>query len=422
MTDLRPRTRRSPSPKGIARHGQLKKGGPLPTLFAIVGASLVVLLVSAGGVASISAMNVANKIKDGAVDIGQPDEALPPAVGAIKGGFNVLIVGSDQCEEWDGCQGPGDRGSGKLNDVTMLLHVSEDQTNAVAISFPRDLIVPIPSCEREDGTGTTAAMAAQQINVTLSDGGLPCTVKTVEELTGLNIQYAGLITFNGVIAMTNAVGGVKVCITGDLDDDYSKIHLKAGSHTLKGADALAFLRSRHGIGDGSDITRISSQQVYLSSLVRKLQSKDTLGNAGTVYKLANAAADNMQLSTSLASLDTMYSMALALKDIPLDSITFVQYPGRLNVPGIYYEKVLPDAAKATQLFDLIKADTPFKLANDGESGGSTVDPNADKDDSSSSNSSSTSTPSPTKTSDTDKVTLDNLGTTADVQTCSVTNN
>jgi len=418
MTDLRPRTRRSPSPKGIARHGQLKKGGPLPTLFAIVGASLVVLLVSAGGVAGISAMNVAKKLVDKSVDIGDVGEALPPAVGKIKGGFNVLIVGSDQCEEWDGCQGPGDRGSGKLNDVTMLLHVSEDQTNAVAVSFPRDLIVPIPSCEREDGSGATAAMAAQQINVTLSEGGLACTVKTVEELTGLDIQYAGLITFKGVIAMTNAVGGVKVCITGDLDDDYSKIHLKAGTHTLKGANALAFLRSRHGIGDGSDITRISSQQVYLSSLVRKLQSKDTLGNAGTVYKLANAAAENMQLSTSLASLDTMYSMALALKDIPLDSITFVQYPGRLNVPGIYYEKVLPDEAKATQLFDLIKSDTPFKLAKDGESGGSTVDPNADDDETPP----STSTPSPTKTSTADKPTLDIEGKTAETKTCSVTNN
>lgn len=431
MTDLRPRTRRSPSPKGIARHGQLKKGGPLPTLFAIVGASLVVLLVSAGGVAGISAMNVANKIVDGSVDIGEVGDAPPPAIGALKGGFNVLIVGSDQCEEWDGCQGPGDRGSGKLNDVTMLLHVSEDQTNAVAVSFPRDLIVPIPSCKREDGNGDTAAMAAQQINVTLSDGGLPCTVKTVEALTGLDIQYAGLITFKGVIAMTNAIGGVKVCVTGNLDDDYAKIHLTEGSHTLKGAEALAFLRSRHGIGDGSDITRISSQQTYLTSLVRKLQSKGTLGNPTTVYKLANAAAENMQLSTSLASLDTMYSMALALKDIPLDSITFVQYPSRLNVPGPYEQKALPDVAKATQLFDLIKADEPFTLVNNGESGGSTKDPNAKDDDyksstsspsTSSPSSSSTSTPKPTKTSTADEQSIDVPGVTSDQKTCSVTNN
>jgi len=430
MTDLRPRTRRSPSPRGIARHGQLKKGGPLPTLFAIVGAALVVLLVSAGGVASISAYNVAATIRKGAVDIGEEGEAAPPAVGALKGGFNVLIVGSDQCEEWDGCQGPGDRGSGKLNDVTMLLHVSEDQTNAVAVSFPRDLIVPIPSCKREDGNGDTAAMAAQQINVTLSDGGLPCTVKTVEALTGLDIQYAGLITFKGVIAMSNAIGGVKVCVTGDLDDDYAKIHLKAGSHTLKGAEALAFLRSRHGIGDGSDITRISSQQTFLTSLVRKLQSKGTLGNPTTVYKLANAAAENMQLSTSLASLDTMYSMALALKDIPLDSITFVQYPSRLNVPGPYEQKALPDVAKASQLFDLIKDDKPFKLANNGENAGATEDPNADDDytpatnspSTSNPSSSSTSTPKPTKTSDADKPTVDIEGITSDQKSCSVTNN
>jgi len=422
MTDLRPRTRTSPSPKGIARHGQLKKGGPLPTLFAIVGAALVVLLVSAGGVAGISAMSVANKITDGAVEI-NPDDIEIPAVGKIEGGFNVLIVGSDQCEEWDGCQGPGDRGSGKLNDVTMLLHVSEDQTNAVAVSFPRDLIVPVPSCEREDGTGTTPAMAAQQINVTLSDGGLPCTVKTVEELTGLDIQYAGLITFKGVIAMTNAVGGVEVCITGDLDDDYSKIHLKKGTHTLKGKDALAFLRSRHGIGNGSDVSRISSQQVYLSSLVRTLQSKDTLSNPAKVYSLANAAAENMTLSTSLASLDTMYSMALALKDIPTDSINLVQYPGFLNVPGPYEQKVLPDTVKADALFDLIKADEPFDLVNDGVSEGSTVDPDADEEDTPSTSEPSTSTPSPSATADSgDKEELDISGTKVSNKTCSVTAN
>ena len=424
MTDLRPRPRKSPRTEGFARHGQLKKGGPLPTLFAIVGAALVVLLVSAGGVAGISAMSLAGKITAGSVEIDEPGAAEIPAVGKIEGGFNVLIVGSDQCEEWDGCQGPGDRGSGKLNDVTMLLHVSEDQTNAVAVSFPRDLIVPIPSCERENNGGTAPAMAAQQINVSLSDGGLACTVKTVESLTGLDIQYAGLITFKGVIAMTNAIGGVKVCLTGDLNDPYSKINLKEGTHTLKGKDALAFLRSRHGIGDGSDISRISSQQVYLSSLVRTLQSKDTLGDPAKVYKLANAAAENMTLSTSLASLDTMYSMALALKDIPTDSINLVQYPGFLNVPGPYEQKVLPDTVKANALFDLIKADEPFDLVNDGTSEGSTPDPSADdEEDTPSTDAPSTSTPAPTKTAESDdKAQIDIPGTKVSNKTCSVTNN
>jgi anionic cell wall polymer biosynthesis LytR-Cps2A-Psr (LCP) family protein len=74
----------------------------------------------------------------------------------------------------------------------------------------------------------------------------------------------------------------------------------AGTYELRGVDALAFLRSREGVGDGSDLTRISSQQVYLSALVRKLKSEDTLGDPKKVYDLAKAALSKMQLSTSLA--------------------------------------------------------------------------------------------------------------------------
>ena len=424
MTELRPRSRKSEAVPSIARHGQLKKHGPISAVLKLVAIALAVVLVSVGSVGGIVAYDLASQIEKNSVDIDEPAVALPPSVGAIEGGFNVLIVGSDQCEQWDGCQGPNDRGSGKLNDVTMLLHVSEDQTNAVAISFPRDLIVPIPSCKKEDASGDTAAMSAQQINVTLTYGGLPCTVRTVEALTGLDIQYAGLITFKGVIAMSNAVGGVEVCLTGDLDDDYSKIHLKAGKHTLSGKDALAFLRARHGIGNGSDITRISSQQVYLSSLVRTLQSSETLGDPTKVYGLAQAAAQNMQLSSSLAGVDTMLSMALALKDVPLDKITFIQYPGLLNVPGPYEQKVLPDTVNADKLFDLIKADQPFELLPE-DTGGSTVDPDADDDteETPDPTTSGTATPSATATEapDEDLPTFSGSGQVASTKTCSVTN-
>ena len=423
MTELRPRARRSAASAAAARHGQLPKRGPAAALLKYIGAALVVVLISAGSITGVVAYSLAKTIKDASVEIGEVGDVVPPSISAIKGGFNVLIVGSDECEEWDGCQGPGDRGSGKLNDVTMLLHVSEDQTNAVAVSFPRDLIVPIPSCEKEDGSGASGAMSAQQINVTLSYGGLACTVKTVEALTGLEIQYAGLITFKGVIAMSTAVGGVDVCITGNLDDDYAKIHLKKGTHTLEGKEALAFLRARHGIGNGSDVTRISSQQVFLSSLVKKLQAEGTLTDPGTVYGLAQAAATNMQLSTSLASVDTMYSMALALKDIPLDSITFVQYPGLLNVPGPYEQKVLPDTANANKLFDLIKDDEPFVLADDGVDGGHVDLADDDEEETPSTASpTETSTATPTKTSEPEPAaTVNATGTTGATKSCSVTN-
>jgi len=413
MSDLRPRSRRAAAARvsGIARHGRLRKSSPWPALFKFLGAALVVVLVSAVSVSGIVVNNITTKLDDNSIDLVKETEGPVPQIGAIKGGFNILVVGSDQCEQWDGCAGPGDRGSGKLNDVTMLLHVSEDQTNAVAVSFPRDLVVPIPSCPNEEGTGSSGAMSGQPINVTLSYGGLACTVLTVEALTDLDIQFAGLVTFKGVIAMTNAVGGVDVCLANDLDDDYAKIHMKAGTHTLAGKDALAFLRARHGVGDGSDLTRISSQQVYLSSLVRTLKAKETLTDVSKVLGIAQAAANNMQLSSSLASLDTMTSVALALKDIPLENVTFVQYPGTTGQGGIYSGKVMPLQGKADALFDYIKSDEPFKLANTTDGIGATIDPNAEEEETP-----STSTATPADTAD--LPTLDIRGQTAADKTCS----
>jgi LCP family protein required for cell wall assembly len=380
MSELRPRSNRSlaknaaPKPAaGIARHGQLKKSGPWGTIFKFLGIAMVVVLVSGVSLGGIVFSQLATNVQANAVTLVGETEGPPPSIGAFEGGFNILIVGSDKCEDPKGCK---DR-EADLNDVTMLLHVSEDQTNAVAVSFPRDMVVPIPSCPREDGKGNNSAMSARPINETLSYGGLACTVLTVEALTGLDIPFAGMITFNGVIEMSNAVGGVDICVSGKVHDKYTGLYLpEAGTYTMLGSDALAFLRSRHGVGDGSDLTRISSQQVYLSSLVRTLKSADTLGDPIKVYGLAQAATKSMSLSNSLANLDTMASIALALKDIPLDQVTFVQYPGTTGVGGVYEGKVAPIKAKADELFDKIRADEPFTLAAVGDGRGSVVDPNA----------------------------------------------
>ena len=372
MSDLRPRDRSTRAP-GIARHGQLKKAGPWGTVFKLIGIVMAVVLVTTVSIAGVTFYQLTSALGAGGVSIAG-DEIDIDDVAAIDGGFNILIVGSDECTE--DCEGYGVRGS-RLNDVNILLHVSEDQTNAVAVSIPRDLVVPIPECKSEDGSGTNSAMSAQPINVALSDGGLACVAKTVTELTGLDIQFAGLITFNGVIEMSNAVGGVPVCFAGPVKDKYTGLDVKeAGTYNLGGQGALNFLRSRHGVGDGSDLTRISSQQVYLSSLVRTLKSAETLSDPVKLYGLAQAATTSMSLSNSLASLDTMASIGLALKDIPLETVTFVQYPGTTGVGGLYEGKVAPIKAKADALFAKIRADEPFTLATVGDGRGSVADPNA----------------------------------------------
>jgi LCP family protein required for cell wall assembly len=375
VSELRPRSSR-PAVSGVARHGRLRRSRAWKTVFGVVGIAVAVALVASLSVAAIAVGRITGNVSNNTVRIiGQKTDAPPPSIGAYPGGFNILIVGDDT-RAGQGGIGAGKDDGGALNDVTILLHVSGDHSNATAVSFPRDMVVPIPSCPNGKG-GHSGAMSGQPINVTLSYGGLPCTVLTVEKLTGLTIQFAGLITFTGVINMSNAVGGVDVCVSGPINDKYTGLVLPhAGTFNLQGSQALAFLRSRHGVGDGSDLGRISSQQVYLSSLVRKLKSTDVLANPTQLYSIASAATGSMQLSTSLDHLDTMIQIAQALKNIPLDRVQFVQYPGTTGVGGIYQGKVAPIVSSANALMALIRADKPFTLAPTNEDRGSVKDPNA----------------------------------------------
>lgn len=354
----------------IARHGRLRRTRAWLTLLRVTAISLVVVLISGASVAGYAVWKLESDIKT--VSIIGETIGPPPALGSYEGGFNILLVGSDRCEDPNGCK---DR-SANLNDVTILLHVAQDQSNAVAVSFPRDLVVPIPSCPNPKG-GSFNAMSAQPINVTLYYGGLPCTVLTVANLTGLPIQFAAEVSFSGVARISSAIGGVKVCINGPMIDRYSGIDLPAaGEYTLSGWDALAFLRSRHGVGNGSDLGRISNQQVFMSSLVRTVKGGGVLTDLAKLYNIATVASQNLIVSNSLKNINTMISMAQVFKNIPLDRVMFVQYPGRMGQPGVYAGKVAPIKPAADALFAKIKADEPFALEAGNTGFGSVQDPNA----------------------------------------------
>ena len=368
MSDqLRPRSAGSTNLKTIARHGRLKKSNAAIVIATFIAASMAVVLVSGFSVAAIAAYDVAASVQPG-VHLANESDGPAPSIGAIDGGVNLLVVGSDSRVGQDAVFGPEDS-TGDLNDVTMLLHISEDHSNASVISFPRDMFVPIPSCPNPDG-GSFSAMSSQKINTTLTYGGLACTVLTVEKLTGLSIPFAAEVQFSGVMAMSSAVGGVPVCVATRIEDEYTGTFLDPGEHMLEGFEALQFLRTRHGLGDGSDLTRINNQQLFMSSLVRTIKSADTLSDPTKVYALAKAVTANMRLSESLNNVTTLASIAVALKDIDLNQVVFAQVPTG-NVEG---------GVKAVQpafddLFEAVAADKPIELS--GTTGkGTETDPNA----------------------------------------------
>ena len=347
-------------------HARQKRLGGWQLMTSLSLGFVAVLIVSVGTVLGLTVQNLQSSLITVELS-GSPDPILP-SIGEIEGGFNVLVVGSDTRV------GQGDQfGSvdSELNDVNLLVHVSENHDRAVVISFPRDLLLDIPACPQSDGTESTPK-EMQALNTTMGIGGLPCVALTLEELTGLDIDYAGLMTFTGVAQLSTAVGGVEVCVSAPLVDPWSGVNLpEAGYHTLEGGQALAFLRTRKGVGDGSDLSRISSQQVYMAALVRTLQQDGVLNDVGKLYGIARVAADTMVLSTSLGSVDVMVAMARALRGIPNENILFIQYPVLDADPELYPGRVVPYEELATEVVERLQIDEPFTVSDGSLGFGST---------------------------------------------------
>ena len=162
--ELRARSGSSKNP-GLARHGRLPKPKAWPLVLGIISGTLAVLLFSSAAVAGIVFNSLYSEVKT--VDLVQPTEGPIPSIGNIEGGFNILIVGSDTRAGQQGIGGSAEEETSSLNDVNMLLHVSQDQTNAVAISFPRDMVVGIPECPWADGSGDTKGYSTEPLNTAL---------------------------------------------------------------------------------------------------------------------------------------------------------------------------------------------------------------------------------------------------------------
>lgn len=352
----------------VARHARLKSPHPFGQMLTVLGVVMAVVLVSGASVAAYTTYDLASSFTENAVDL--PDQAaVPPDIGQIEGGVNLFLAGIDECEpEYAAAFGARCKGAdaeGKLNDVNILVHISDAPRRVTVISFPRDLMVPIPSCTRENGS-QTSAMSKAQINSAFMYGGLACVVKTVSQLSGQDIPFAATITFGGVIKITDALGGVDVCLATGIRDSYTGINWSAGIRNVQGMEALQFLRTRHGLNDGSDLARISNQQQYMSKLARKLVSEDVLSNPTTLYKLATVGLENVTPSKSLTNPLTLVQIALAVKGVPFEDIVFVQYPsvGDPADPN----RVVPNTTAAKALWKALADNSSLQLSGSAGAG------------------------------------------------------
>lgn len=291
--------------------------------------------------------------------------------------LQILVLGSDTRSGPNGGYGSEDDSEGYgQSDVVMLLDISEDNSSVNVLSFPRDLLVDIPSCTDTQNGERFDARSDAMINSAMRDAGPGCAVDTVNALTGLEVDHFMLADFHAVTELSNAVGGVDVCVTEAVNEPKSGLTLPAGTSSVQGEQALAFLRARAAFGDGGDLGRIQAQQAFLGSLTRKMKDEGTLRNPQRLLAIADAVTSNLTVDRGLASIPALVTIADRLKDIDPANVNFIAVP---TVPAADPNRLVLDGSTAPQLFAALRSSadlTSSASTGEGDSEASGEEDNA----------------------------------------------
>ncbi|WP_172638974.1 LCP family protein [Streptomyces tailanensis] len=269
-----------------------------------------------------------------------------------SGALNILVLGSDSRSGEENAElGGGDEDSGARSDTAMVVHIDEGRTEATVVSIPRDTLVTRPSCPTESG-GSTSVAYNVMFNSAYAVGGPVCAVKTVESMTDLRMDHYIEIDFSGFAKLVDALGGVTVTTDEDIDDEDSHLTLEAGTHHLDGEQALALARTRHGVGDGSDLGRIGLQQTLVKSLLEQIASTNLLTDPAELYKAADAITGSLTTDTGLDSLSELMSLGESLKGLSSDDTKTVTLP--VTTALWDHNRVVPDEPEAAELWESLK--------------------------------------------------------------------
>jgi LCP family protein required for cell wall assembly len=276
---------------------------------------------------------------------------------------NILLIGSDTRAFAGGAKFGAEVG-GARSDTAILVHLSAGGRKAVMVSIPRDSYVEIPACRTATGTSTPHH---DKFNAAYSIGGPSCTIATVESLTHIRIDHFVEVNFQGFQRMVNALGGVNICIRKPINDPIrfvaghymgSGLVLSTGTHTLQGKQALAFVRARYGVGDGSDIGRIKDQQLFISAVIRKATSAGLLVNIPALYGFLDAATKSIRTDPKFG-LSQLKNLANRLHGLKPGTVSLLTVPFVTNTPGVPSADVAWDLVKAPALWDALRRDRPL---------------------------------------------------------------
>ena len=325
-----------------------------------IGVGLAVLLVAVAGIGVYQYEKLSGNITR--VDALAPgDKSIRNAAKQLDA-ENFLLIGSDSRQ---GANGEYGTVAGARSDTTILAHLSPNRDKAVLVSFPRDSWVSLPACGKTGG-GTEPAHDGQ-FNEAFTIGGPACTVLAVQKLTGIKINHYVQVDFTGFKTMVDALDGVSICSTTPLRDTESGLRLPAGTSVLKGEQALAYVRARYGIGDGSDLGRIQRQQRFLGAMVRSATSTKLLVNPVALTKFLDAATKSLTLDRD-TSFGDLKELATELHGLDPKRVSFLTAPIANPAytppgfpappPGQGGSRVLLDDVAGRALYDSIINDKP----------------------------------------------------------------
>lgn len=251
----------------------------------------------------------------------RPTAAPAPADGAP---INIVLLGSDTRDGQGNKYGGSSYLGSNRSDTTILVHVSGDREWATAVSIPRDTMIDMPDCKKSDGSISKGYHGLW--NEAMQRGGPGCVIKTIEQITRIRIDHFVVVDFKGFKSVVNAVGGVEVCLTEAVNDKKSHLVLPKGISTINGETALAFVRARKTLGDGSDTSRIRRQQDFLASLTRKVTSAGVLLNPIKLTGVLTAVTDSLTTNKELGSISGLTDLAFKMQDLRPSNIRFITAP------------------------------------------------------------------------------------------------
>ncbi|MFE5187175.1 LCP family protein [Streptomyces sp. NPDC056628] len=335
------------------------RGDRRASVWRRAGIALAALLALAIGAAAWAYRHLDDNITgvdiDQALGDDRPPRAMttptPSASPLPTDALNILVLGSDSRSGAANRKlGGGDSG-GARSDTAMVFHIDAGRTTATVVSIPRDTLVTRPSCPLPSGGSTRQAYQAM-FNSAYALGGPVCAVKTAESLTGVRMDHYVELDFSGFAKLVDALGGVTVTTDQDIQDEDSHLDLAAGTHHLDGEQALALARTRHGIGNGSDLGRIELQQKLVKALLDQISATDLLTEPARLYRVADAVTGALTTDTGLDSLSELTGLGQSLRGLTsagVRTLTMPVVPAPSN-----HNRVVADEPEAGKLWESLR--------------------------------------------------------------------